>query len=96
MNTFKIVKDDHGRLCLLGAPTEVTADWLAIQTKPFAEAADLHTAYPISGGAVVVDSNACEFVRTETEDDVKAAIGTGQYTRGFNPAEKTIRELAYS
>ena len=63
--TMTLIKDRYGRIGWLGQPTTHQGqDWLDAQDKPFARDAVFHSAYPLSGGSVIVDVNDVEVLGT--------------------------------
>ena len=58
-NTLTLIRDAYGRICWLGKEAEPKPDksWLKGQTIPFQPNAVFHSAYPLDGGAVIVDKN---------------------------------------
>jgi len=87
---MKLIKDSQNRICLLGEATSVTEEWLGLQTIPFNQGAVFHSAYPVTGGAVVVDVNDVTNLGEASTEMIDDAC-TGY---GFNPAADTIRKLA--
>lgn len=87
-----LIKDNYNRISILGKIEEEKPDksWLAMQNKPFSEDAIFHTAYPLSGGAALVDIKNIEVVREVTMKDISlSAINPNS----FNPASETILKL---
>lgn len=89
MLTLEIIKDSHNRTCILGRRCEEpSTEWLAMQQRNPGASKVWYSAYPLSGGAVMVQRGAFTFVRDATQADIDEAC-----TRGFNPAANTIKQL---
>lgn len=69
----KVVSDTYGRFCIVTDKTEVPDKmWLAGQEKKFSDDPDCHDAYPISGGAVIIDLNQCIEIGQMRSDAIEA------------------------
>ncbi len=89
---LQLVKDyKHGYVCILGSPTTVTDEWLALQRIPFEADAEFVSAYPIDGGAVVIDATRMERLGEPSWDQLQEVLGAGKHP--FNPAADTIIEM---
>ena len=86
-----LIKDNYNRISILGEPKEITdPSWLAMQRKPFAKDAILHSAYPLSGGVALVDINDTEVIRKVTQKDIDSSTTN---SGSFNPASGIILKL---
>jgi|GEM_PF-3555206 len=71
LNTFDVVRDKYGRECVLGAPSEAPdAAWLASQAVPTTAKGKWWTAFPLTGGAVMVKESEVEYLRRATWNEV--------------------------
>ena len=65
MKTYKmtLIQDDHNRIGWLGAKSEQPdQQWLDGQSIPFHKDANFYTAYPLSGGSVIIDRDRIEIL----------------------------------
>jgi len=86
--TYQVIIDRHNSQCVLGTPTKITSEWLAMQTIPFKEGAVLHSAYPITGGACVVDINDVQYVDKLTPEEIQKILE-------YNPAADMVRSIIF-
>jgi hypothetical protein len=95
-NVLTMVKDDYGRLCIVGDKEQgpIDPDWLKMQKKPIDPNGELHTCYPLTGGAVTVDLNTATPQPAPTQEQIKQVLGYNPYP--FNPAASAVMKLLSS
>ena len=71
---MKLIKDDYGRISVLGLATGERPH--GIQDKPFKDNPIIHSAYPLDGGAVMVDVNDVDILRDVTQADIDSMNDT--------------------
>ena len=93
---MKLIKDRHNRLCVLGDRCdEPTTEWKQAQTIQCTDSAVWFSAYPLTGGAVLVQEDTFTILRDVTEYEVefyfRQCVPGGK--RPCNPAAQTVIDM---
>lgn len=89
---LKLVKEPkYGTIGILGGATDVSYSWLKGQKIPFNDDAIFVEMYPISGGAMIIDSNTAVDVGVPSSEQMDKVLGIKGFP--FNPAADTVRAL---
>lgn len=93
---MKLIRDQHGRLSVLGDRTaEPEQWWKDIQTIPCTDNPDWFSSYPLSGGAVNVQAGTFTILRDVHEGEIDRHFR--RHSKGgdhpFNPASFTVLRL---
>ena len=93
---MKLIRDRHGRVCVLGEPTsEPEVWWKALQSIPCTDNPNWFSAYPLDGGAVNVQEGTFKVLRDAKQYDItlhfERCMKGGD--RPFNPAADTVLRL---
>ena len=85
--TFEVMP--HGP-CILGTVADIpTQEWLDIQIKTPPEGGIWYSAYPLSGGAILVHETEIVNKRLTTLSDINTLVSDN----GFNPAATIVLEM---
>lgn len=93
--TLNLVVDFMGRTSLMNTQPDPTpdAEWLALQKRTPSDSPLWYTAYPLSGGSVLLQAGSFDILREATQADVDGYLGNAR----VNVAAKVaVHQLYYS